>query len=178
MLENKVMTVEEGKTVMSARYRWWLAAGLILIASGICIPLDLQADQNLSTGQFVYVPVYSHIYSGNRENPIYLAATLSIRNVDPKSALTLLQVDYFDSDGRLIKRYLDNPIQLGAMASTRYIIKESDKAGGSGANFIVRWQADQAINAPLIESIMISTKSQSGISFTSRGRVIEDAKGN
>ena len=29
-------------------------------------------------GQTVYVPVYSHIYSGDRELPFYLAATLSI----------------------------------------------------------------------------------------------------
>ena len=127
----------------------------------------------ISTGQTVYVPVYSHIYSGDREHPFYLTVTLSIRNTDPKHAITLHAVDYYDSKGKLLKSYLQNPITLDALASTRYVIKESDKAGGSGANFIVTWKSQVKVNAPVIESIMIGTKTQQGISFISRGRVIQ-----
>jgi len=54
----------------------------------------------------------------------------------------------------------------------RYIIPERDKSGGSGANFIVAWKSKTPVNPPIIESIMIGTQSQQGISFTSRGRVI------
>ena len=159
------------------RYRpWRMALVSVVLACSLWGAASVRAEEILSTGQGVYVPVYSHIYSGNRENPIYLAATVSIRNVDPDYALNLVQVDYFDSDGRLIKHYLGQPVALPAMASVRYVIKESDKAGGSGANFLVRWKSDHPMNAPLIESIMISTKSQSGISFTSRGKVLVDAK--
>ncbi len=131
------------------------------------------SEMVISTGQTVYVPVYSHIYSGDREHPFYLTVTLSIRNTDPKHAITLLSVDYYDSKGKLLKRYLEGPITLDALASTRYIIKESDKSGGSGANFIVKWKSDAEVNAPVIESIMIGTKTQQGISFISRGRVIQ-----
>ena len=156
--------------------RYWLLTGIVVFLSAACGSTTVQAETGLSKGQTVYVPVYSHIYSGNRENPIYLAATVSIRNVDPENPLTLVQVDYYDSDGRLIQHYLEKPVALAALASTRYIIKESDKKGGSGANFIVRWQSTKAINAPLIEAIMISTKSQSGISFTSRARVLVETR--
>lgn len=128
---------------------------------------------SLSKGQTIYVPVYSHIYGGDREQPLYLAATLSIRNTDPAHPINVLEVNYFDSEGALIKKYLDNPIRLNAMATMRYVVKASDKAGGSGANFIVRWAADRKINPPLIESIMIGTQMQQGISFTSRGQVIQ-----
>jgi hypothetical protein len=131
------------------------------------------SEMVISTGQTVYVPVYSHIYSGDREHPFYLTATLSIRNTDPKHAITVLSVDYYDSKGKLLKSYLESPITLNALASTRYIIKESDKSGGSGANFIVKWKSDAKVNAPVIESIMIGTKTQQGISFISRGRVIQ-----
>jgi hypothetical protein len=65
----------------------------------IVLPADTQlsgfmtrtagADMRLFKGQTVYVPVYSHIYSGDREQPFYLAATLSIRNTDTKHAITL-----------------------------------------------------------------------------------------
>ncbi len=46
--------------------------------------------------------------------------------------------------------------------------------GGSGANFIVRWEADSPVSPPVTEGIMISTASQLGISFTSPGQVIPD----
>ena len=135
---------------------------------------DAASERILSKGQTVYVPVYSHIYSGDREHPFYLAATLSVRNTDPKHAITILSVDYYDSKGKLLRPYLENPIILKPFATTRYIIKESDKSGGSGANFIVKWKSDAKINAPIIESIMIGTKTQQGISFISRGRVIQE----
>jgi len=128
---------------------------------------------SLSKGQTVYVPVYSHIYGGDREHRFYLSATLSIRNTDPTHPITVLEANYFDSEGVLITKYVENPIRLNAMASMRYVIKASDKAGGSGANFIVRWAADREVNPPIIESIMIGTQMQQGISFTSRGQVIQ-----
>ncbi|MBL0712562.1 MAG: DUF3124 domain-containing protein [Desulfosarcina sp.] len=135
-------------------------------------PATAQSTQ--SKGQTLYVPIYSHIYSGNREHPIYLAATVSIRNTDPIHAIQLVTVDYFNSEGKLLKRYLKKTVTLKPMASTRYIVSESDKAGGSGANFIIRWESDEPVNAPITESIMISTASQLGISFTSRGQVVKE----
>jgi hypothetical protein len=62
------------------------------------------------------------------------------------------------------------------MASTRYVVPEKDKAGGSGANFIVKWNGENLVSPPVIETIMISTRMQQGISFTSRGQVIEEVK--
>jgi hypothetical protein len=131
------------------------------------------AEVPLFKGQTIYVPVYSHIYSGNREQPFYLAATLSIRNTDRAHAIVLTAVEYYDSEGTLLKHYLDKAFALNPMATKRYVVPESDKSGGSGAKFIVQWQSDQAVVEPLIEAVMISTKTQQGISFTSRGRVLE-----
>lgn len=128
----------------------------------------------LSSGQTVYVPIYSHIYSGDRERPVLLTATLSIRNTDPRHQITITVVDYYDSNGRLIKHFLDQPLQLTGMASTRFVIGESDKSGGSGANFIVKWTAQGKIVPPIIEAVMISTKMQQGISFISRGQVVQE----
>jgi len=134
-----------------------------------------QQDIRLSRGQTVYVPVYSHIYIGDKETPYYLAATISIRNTEQTSPVIITEVNYYDSNGRLIKKYLEKPIQLGANASTRFVIKESDDKGGSGANFIVKWRSDLQVNAPIIESIMIGTRNQQGVSFTSRGQVVGEA---
>lgn len=128
----------------------------------------------LSRGQAVYVPAYSHIYIGDREHPFYLTVTLSIRNTDSQSPLTLTRADYFDSDGKFLRGYIEAPVSIAPFSSKRIIIKESDKEGGSGASFQVKWHAEKPINQPIIETIMIGTRSQQGISFTSRGQVIAE----
>ena len=138
------------------------------------IPVQADGIIRLSTGQTVYVSVYSHIYSGVKARPFELSVVLSIRNVDPKNSLTINTVLYYDSDGNPIKDYLDQPVKLNALASIRYIVPEGDKTGGSGANFIVRWKSENKINPPIIESVMIGTRSGQGISFVSRGQVIRE----
>ena len=148
---------------------------LLIFFAGILNPAGSSADDSqLSAGQTVYVPIYSHIYSGIKARPFDLAATLSIRNTNLNSSIKLVSVKYYDSEGKLVKDYLDAPISLKALASTRYIITEDDRAGGSGANFIVVWQSGQEVNAPVIEGVMIGTHSGQGISFVSRGQVIKD----
>ena len=134
----------------------------------------LSEEIKLSTGQTVYVPIYSHIYSGVKARPFDLAATLSIRNTNLKSSIELISVKYFDSEGKLVKDYLEKPIVIDAIATTRYIITEDDRAGGSGANFIVIWKSEQPVNPPVIEGVMIGTHSGQGISFVSRGQVIKE----
>ncbi len=148
---------------------------LLIFLAGILAPVDISAeDIKLSSGQTVYVSIYSHIYSGLKARPFDLAAILSIRNTNPNNSITLRSVKYYDSDGKLLKEYLSIPLQLNALVSTRYIITEGDKAGGSGANFIVVWKSDQKVNPPIIEAVMIGTHSGQGISFVSRGQVIKE----
>jgi hypothetical protein len=127
------------------------------------------AEVRLSAGQLVYVPAYSHIYYGDREKQFLLTITLSIRNTDPARTITISKVDYYDSDGKPVRSYLQKPLSLKPLASTRFIVPESDHRGGSGASFIVQWQADAKVNPPLLEGVMIGASGQQGISFTSRG---------
>ena len=146
--------------------RWLLTLLLLFPVSGLC------GEAALSQGQLLYVPVYSHIYIGDRERPFNLAVTLSIRNTDPGGGLRLTAVDYYDTEGRLVRSYLDAPRDLGPLASIRYVVAEKDVKGGSGANFLVRWEASKPINYPVVESVMIGAQSGQGISFTSQAREI------
>lgn len=130
----------------------------------------------LSKGQSIYVPAYSHIYWGNHETPFLLSVTLSIRNIDPYHSMQIVVVDYYETQGKLLRKFLDKPVSLGPLESLRYVINEKDKSGGSGANFIVEWKSEKPVNPPIIESIMIGTQNQQGLSFTSRGRVIVDSR--
>lgn len=128
----------------------------------------------LSSGQTVYVAIYSHVFTGPKESPFNLAAMLSIRNTDLHNQMTLISAEYFDNNGKALKEYVQKPLTLAALASHHFSIKERDDAGGFGANFIVRWKSTKAINPPVVESVMIGAKSGQGISFVSQGRVIAE----
>lgn len=116
------------------------------------------------TDQTVYVPVYSHIYADSRfkDKPFQLTAIVSIRNTDMNRPFTLEKVDYYDSHGKLLQHYLAKPLIIAPLASTRYIVPESDTLGGSGAKFIVSWSSKDAVTEPIIEGIMIGTKCNRG----------------
>lgn len=136
---------------------------------------SLYADGNkdkLSKQQTIYVPAYSHIYSGDKESHFLLTVTLSIRNIDPNHQIKLTTADYYETQGKLLKKFIENPIILKPLESLRYVIPERDKSGGSGANFIVEWESDNMVNPPIVETIMIGTQNQQGVSFTSRGQEI------
>jgi hypothetical protein len=156
------------RTLASIILQW------MLLVSILALPSTAGSEVKRLKGQTVYVPAYSHIYHGDREIPFYLTVTLSIRNTDSAKSLTIMAVDYFDTDGKPIKKYQERELKLGPMGSTRYVIQESDKTGGSGANFIVKWKSDAKVTTPIIETIMISTSTQQGISFSSRGVAIEE----
>lgn len=148
--------------------RWILFLLFLAPLPGLC------GEPVLSGGQLLYVPVYSHIYIGDRERPFNLAVTLSIRNTDPRSGLRLTAVDYYDTDGHLVRHYLEGPRAMGPLASIRFVVAEKDVQGGSGANFLVRWESDAAINVPVVEAVMIGAQSGQGISFTSQAREIKE----
>lgn len=144
---------------------------LIAISS---LPLSAAETLSLSKKQSVYVPAYSHIYHGNKETPLLLSVTLSIRNIDPENTMIITSVDYYETKGKLLKHFIEEPTSVNPMGSERYIVAQKDTSGGSGANFIVNWHSEKLINSPIIESVMIGTQSQLGISFTSRGRAIKE----
>ncbi len=145
---------------------------LFLFLFTIAFQAEAHGQTALSKGQTIYVPAYSHIYIGNKGTPYLLAITLSIRNIDLLKPITITKVNYYESQGERLKSFITEPITLKPLAATRYLIHQRDKTGGSGANFIVKWESKQMCNPPIIEAVMIGTQSQQGISFTSRGQPI------
>lgn len=145
-----------------------------LVVMGAGLSVLAGEGKGLSKGQTLYVPVYSHIYWGPKPRAFDLACTLSIRNVDPQEAITITSVDYFNTEGKKIRSFLDKPMKVPPLGTREYYIQEKDKAGGSGANFLVRWTAGREANPPIVECVMIGVEAAQGVSFTSRGRVIVD----
>jgi hypothetical protein len=138
--------------------------------------VTLDKNFKIAMGQTIYVPVYSHIYHSDERKILDLAATLSIRNTDFTNPMIITAVNYYDSEGKLIKQYLESPIQINALASIDFFVNRTDTNGGSGANFIVEWVSQKVISEPIVEAVMIATEFQQGVSFISPGKVIKNQK--
>ena len=132
------------------------------------------AGEPLSKGESVYVSIYSNVFSGVKLHALELSGMLSIRNTDPKYSISILKADYYDSKSKLLERYIKQPLKLKPLESTHFLVKVSDKRGGPGAKFIVKWQSDKKVNQPIVEGIMLSTRAQQGISFICPGRIISE----
>jgi len=132
----------------------------------------LAADYVLSSGQTVYVPVYSNIYSSPKAVPNHLANILSIRNTDLARPIQVTVVDYYDTRGTLVKKYYTETVTLAPLESTHIYLPETANEGGFGANFIVKWTASEEVNAPIIECVMAGNQ---GRAFVTSGRVIKES---
>jgi hypothetical protein len=142
-------------------------AALLLCAAASARPADCREAEHATSGE-VYVPAYSHIYAGT-SRPFPLCITLSIRSLERQAGITLLSVDYLDSEGNTIARYLADHKTLKPLATISFTVSESEKPGGAGAKFLVKWTCPKAVLPPLVEAVMIGSSGQQGISFVSRG---------
>jgi hypothetical protein len=130
--------------------------------------------QEVQAGEVVYVPVYTHISQEEKKaSKQPLSSTLAIHNVDPSKAIDITSVRYYDHAGTKLKDYIDVPRSLGPFASASFVFDITEDRGGVGANFIVEWQAAEKVVSPIVEAIMIGGSGTQGLSFVTRGKVIE-----
>lgn len=146
----------------------------IALTACFCQLSFASAEPSISKGQTLYVPVYSNIFSAPKKVQFNLAVILSIRNTDMSNPINILAADYYNTKGKIVRRYFQKPITLAPLESTDIYIPEKDTAGGTGANFIVRWNAQKSVNAPIIEALMIGMTSGQGISFVSPSQVLKN----
>lgn len=133
-------------------------------------------DIEVVTGQLIYVPAYSEIFFDTEESTLDLAITLAFRNTDLNNPIIITSARYYDTDGKLVRDYVDTPIKLPPMATTGVVIAQGDKRGGVGASFLVEWVAESDVNEPVVEAIMISIRGSQGVSFVSRGRAVQQTQ--
>ncbi|PSF39316.1 hypothetical protein C7H19_00570 [Aphanothece hegewaldii CCALA 016] len=132
-----------------------------------------QAIGKIATGETIYVPIYPKIYHLENQT-LDLTSTLTIRNIDLENPIILTSVRYYDSTGKLVKQYIDCAKRLDPLASLDFLATKTQPTKSIGTSFIVEWVAEKNVNPPILESVMLSTVSTQGISFTSVGRVIQN----
>jgi hypothetical protein len=134
------------------------------------------SDLDIVMGQLVFVPAYSEIFYGVASQRLGLTTTLAIHNTDLENPIIIRSVRYYDTDGNLVREYIEQPAQLNPMATIGFVIEASDTMGGWGTNFLVEWGAETPVHEPVIEAIMVSSRGTEGVSFVSLGRVVSEQR--
>lgn len=129
-------------------------------------------DLRVVTGQMVYVPAYSEVFFGREGLNMELAVTLAIHNTDLNAPIIIQSVRYYDTYGNVVRDYISDPVEVPPLATTGFLVEDSDRSGGWGSNFVVEWVAEEPVYEPIIEAIMVSTRGTQGVSMISIGRVI------
>ncbi len=136
-------------------------------------PIVVQ-DLAIVSGQTIYVPAYSAVPFTDAGRTLELTVTLAVHNTDLARPIVLTSVRYYGGDGQLVRDYLDEPRELGPLASTEFVVEPGRGAGAAsvGTNFIVEWVAEEPVYEPVVESLMLNASGNQGVSFISVGRVV------
>lgn len=148
-------------------------AGLLIFGLFGASTAGFCQERPLSKGQALYLPVYSHMIYGNlgksgRGSTVLLSTLVSIRNTDSKRPLRILSARYYDTQGRLLGERVPAPVAIPPLGTLELFVELNDASGGSGANFIVKWDSEQAINPPLVEGLHANLDGGKAVVFTTQ----------
>ena len=139
-------------------------------------------ELNLSKGQMLYLPIYSTIWHGDT-HPIKgepmksnMSALVSIRNTSLKTPIKILSARYYNTEGKLIKNFVSTPKAIVPLGTLELFIEKSEAEGGSGANFLIQWEAATDTNVPVVEAVHIDNQASRPYSFITSARVVQKDK--
>lgn len=149
---------------------------LLLILLGL-LPVAAAAQRALSSGQSLYLPIYSVIQYGDldrsgaaRDLPV--SALVSVHNTDPDKPIRLLAARYYATDGRFLRNFVAAARVLKPMETVEFLVERRDMAGGSGANFVIQWEAASPVSPPLVQALHVELQTNRAIVFTTDAVVI------
>jgi hypothetical protein len=145
----------------------WLTVFTFFMASTATLAQEVRPA---SKAQSLYLPVYSHMLYGNlgksgKASQVLLSTLVSIRNTDTKRPLRITSARYYDTNGKLLGERVPAPIQLAPLGTMELFVELNDASGGSGANFIIKWDAEATINPPLVEGLHVNMDGGKAVIF-------------
>ncbi len=153
------------------RVLWLTALGVAMLAAAAA------GQVKLVKGQTLYVPSQTSFMSGSHSGSHSFDAkpTVFFHNADQNNAINIVRIDFYNSDGKLVEKYLQQPLKINPNSATRIYVKERlPGEEGAGAHFIIQWQADQKVVEPLVETWFVGASGTRGYAYTSPAKVIQE----
>jgi hypothetical protein len=134
-----------------------------------------------SAGQTLYLPIYSDLWHGdlgsrNQPDKTALSALVLIRNTDPAQPIRVVSARYHDSSGKLLRDFMPKARVVPPLGAMELFIERSESEGGTGASFLIRWQADRPANPPVVEAVHADLRNPRTVSFITVARPIRAAE--
>ncbi len=147
---------------------WLTAMGSLMLAG------PAAAQVKMVKGQTLYVPAYTSVTGGGGHS-FDAKPVVFFHNTDQNNPINIVRLDFYDTNGNLAGKYLQQPQKLQANSATRVSVKER-LAGepGAGAHFIIQWQAENKVVEPLVQTWFVGAVGTRGYSFTAPARVIQE----
>lgn len=164
------------------RYReFWRGSLCALIAAAV-LPFGASVAQEArppAQGQRVYLPIYSHMLYGNlgrsgKASQVLLSALVSIRNTDGKRPIRILSARYFDTQGAMLAERVPAPVVVPPYGTFEVFVDLHDASGGSGANFVIKWEAEQPVSPPLIQALHANMDGGKAVIFLTQSVPLAD----
>ena len=131
-----------------------LSVAFCLIFLSTAVFADKLTD-NKSSGQTVYVPASYNEYPNNH----LFITRIVIRNIDPEKKITVKSVAFYDPYGEFVKEFLEADEDIENWSSKTYATNSVTLPEvslypyeGGRPCFIVKWEAEDKVIAPLINS--------------------------
>lgn len=160
---------------MPAHLRSLLCAALLSLVA----VAQAQESLPLSTGQSLYLAIYSHLYHGDvhpktgKPSETLVSTHVSIRNTDPAVPMKVTSARYYNTEGKLLREFLPRPQAIPPLGTFELYVPRSDSSGGSGANFIIDWTAEKPINPPIVEALHADIREARTLLFVTTARPIQ-----
>ena len=147
---------------------------LLATMAGSLLAGSSAGEVRLIKGQTLYVPSYTSFIGGGG-HAFEAKPTIFIHNTDQNNPINIVRIDFYNTDGKLVEKYLQQPKKLNANTATRINVKELLKGEeGSGAHFIIQWQAENKVVEPLVQTWFVGAVGTRGYSYTSPARIIQE----
>jgi hypothetical protein len=149
---------------------------IFLLSLYIASPARLAAAE-FSTGGTIFVPAYKGFYQiyGTTRDSYALTSTVFFHNIDPKQTIAMLTIDFFDSNGKLLKHLIENPLLIKPQNSKEITIQPRTQTDEDCAtHLIVRWKSDKPANSPVVEVLMVGQVLNRGVSFLVQGYEVKE----
>lgn len=147
-----------------------LAAFVIACLSLPAIRASAQTEAPLSTGQTLYLPIYSQLRSGDvdkagKPRETALASQISLRNTDPRQPVRILSARLIDAHGKPVREFLAAAEAIPPLGSHELFVPRADAAGAAGATFLIVWTADVPVNPVLVEALHADSREGRSLVF-------------
>ena len=130
-----------------------------------------QEARPLAKGQTLYLPIYSHMLYGNLGKSGKASTRIAVdpgqhsqyrhQALDAGARLPGISILQANCSANACRR----PTVVPPLGTLELFVELNDASGGSGANFIIKWDAEQPVNPPLVESLHVNMDGGKAVIF-------------